>query len=245
GQDVFADMAFGIWKDAGVNPEITQPDGAATGAAYIFGEEASGNNALIICPGVAATISPSDVEARADIIASSSVFVTQLEQPIDSAVRALEVARAGGATTILNPAPAAELPDAIYPSCDFVTPNESEAESLTGIAVTDPPSAKRAARVFLDFGVRSVLITLGEKGSFLYDGLGDGVHTPALSAGPVVETTGAGDAFNGGFAVALSEGMSPAEACRFAAATAGLSVTRSGTAPSMPMRSEIDALLEG
>ncbi len=242
GKDVFADMAFGIWQDAGVTPAVVQPEGASTGAAHIFIEEATGDNAIIICPGAAATIAPSDVEAQADLIGSASVFITQLEQPIDAALRALEIARAGGATTILNTAPAAELPEAIYPLCDYVTPNESEAEALTGIAVTDLASAEAAARAFLDKGVGTALITLGESGAFL--GARDRmVHVPAMSAGPVVETTGAGDAFNGGFAVALSEGMTPVDAVRFGAATAGISVTRPGTAPSMPSRAEIDALL--
>lgn len=244
GKDVFADMAFRIWDDAGVTPAVAQPDGMSTGAAYIFIEEATGNNAIIICPGAAGTLSPEDVEAEASLIGSASVFITQLEQPIPAAQRALEIAKAGGATTILNPAPAAELPDAIYPLCDYVTPNESEAEALTGIAVTDVTSAEAAARVFLDKGVGTALITLGENGALLCSEK-EVVHVPALSAGPVVETTGAGDAFNGGFAVALAEGMSPAEAVRFGAATAGISVTRPGTAPSMPSRAEIDALLKG
>jgi ribokinase len=242
GKDVFADMAFGIWKDAGVIPAVAQPEGASTGAAYIFVEEATGNNAIIICPGAAATISEADVAAEAALIGSADVFITQLEQPIDAAFRALEIARAGGATTILNPAPAAALPDSIYPLCDYVTPNETEAEALTGVAVTDLASAKIAARVFLDRGVGTVVVTLGENGALLCSGTG-AIHVPALSAGPVIETTGAGDAFNGGFAVALSEGFDPVEAVRFGAATAGISVTRAGTAASMPMRAEIDALL--
>jgi ribokinase len=244
GKDVFADMAFGIWKDAGVTPAVAQPEGASTGAAYIFIEEATGNNAIIICPGAAGTISPEDVEAEAATIGSASVFITQLEQPIPAARRALEIAKSGGAATILNPAPAASLPDDIYPLCDYVTPNESEAEALTGIAVTDVASAEKAARTFLDKGVGTALITLGENGALLCSH-SETFHIPALSAGPVVETTGAGDAFNGGFAVGLAEGMSPPDAVRFGAATAGISVTRPGTAPSMPTRAEIDALLRG
>ena len=243
GKDVFADMAFAIWQDAGVTPRVVQPDGASTGAAYIFIEEATGNNAIIICPGAAATISPQDVEAARDAIAGASVVITQLEQPLDAAVRLLEIGRAEGARTILNPAPAAPLPDAIYPLCDFVTPNESEAEALTGVTVTDVSSAEAAARVFLTKGVGAAVITLGENGALLCTA--DQVtHVPALTAGTVVETTGAGDAFNGGFAVALAEGMDPVNAVRFGAATAGISVTRPGTAPSMPTRAEIDALLK-
>ncbi len=242
GRDVFADMAFGIWKEAGVTPVVAQPEGASTGAAYIFIEEETGNNAIIIYPGAAGTISPADVEAEAEVIGSASVFITQLEQPIDAGLRALEIAKAGGAVTILNPAPAADLPDAIYPLCDYVTPNESEAEALTGIAVTDVASAEAAARALMAKGVGAALITLGENGALLCTPERV-VHVPAISAGPVVETTGAGDAFNGGFAVALSEGKDPEVAVRFGAATAGISVTRPGTAPSMPTRAQIEALL--
>ncbi len=242
GKDVFGDIAFGIWRQAGVTPRVARPEGASTGAAYIFVEEASGDNAIIICPGAAATISPADVEVEAHLIGSASIFLTQLEQPIDAAFRGLEIAKAGGATTILNPAPAAQLRQAIYPLCDYMTPNESEAEALTEIRVTDPASAEKAARSLLAKGVGTALITLGENGAFLCSAE-RAVHVPALSAGPVVETTGAGDAFNGGFAVALSEGMDPVEAVRFGAATAAISVTRPGTAPSMPTRAEIDALL--
>jgi len=128
--------------------------------------------------------------------------------------------------------------------CDFVTPNESEAEALTGIAVTDPASAEAAARALIAQGAGAAIITLGEQGALFCDGARV-VHQPAISAGPVVETTGAGDAFNGGFAVALAEGQDPVAAMRFGCATAGISVTRPGTAPSMPAREEIEALLAG
>ena len=120
GRDTFADLAFSTWRAAGVEPAVTQHDGGQTGAAYIFIEEATGNNA-IICPGEAARLSAADVEARSELIAGASVFVTQLEQPIEAARRGLEIARAGGAVTILNPAPAAELPPEIVPLCDYLT----------------------------------------------------------------------------------------------------------------------------
>lgn len=244
GQDAFADLAFSIWKDAGVHPAVSQHGDSYTGAAYIFVEEATGNNAIIICPGVAGTISASDVEARSGIISGASVFITQLEQPMAAAQRALEIAKSGGARTILNPAPAAKVPDAMLSLCDFVTPNESEAEGITGVAVAAVEDARRAAEAFLKMGVGAAVITLGENGAF-YLGPDGSAHVPAFNAGPVVETTGAGDAFNGGFAVALSEGASPIDAVRFGCATAAISVTRPGTAPSMPSRAEIDRLLAG
>ena len=242
GRDPFADMALKTWKDAGVIPAITQHDDSYTGAAYIFIEEASGNNAIIICPGIASTISPADIEAQTDLIAGAKVFITQLEQPMPAAHRALEIAREGGAITILNPAPAAEIAPDMLALCDYVTPNETEAEELTGIKVSGLEDAKLAAEKLIERGVGVAIITLGENGVLYHDGsLTE--HVPAISAGPVVETTGAGDAFNGGFAAALARGANPIEAVRFGCATAGISVTRPGTAPSMPNLAEIEALL--
>ncbi|RUV57215.1 ribokinase, partial [Mesorhizobium sp. M1A.F.Ca.IN.022.02.1.1] len=132
GIDAFADMAKQTWKDAGVKSAVIDTPDSYTGAAYIFVEEGSGNNAIIVSPGAAMLISSADIEAHADLIRSAGVFVTQLEQPIDAALKALQIARGAGVTTILNPAPAATLPDSIYALCDYVTPNESEAEGLTG-----------------------------------------------------------------------------------------------------------------
>ncbi|WP_103256745.1 ribokinase [Tabrizicola aquatica] len=242
GRDDFAQIARSTWDKAGVIAEVTEDADSYTGAAFIFLEEATGNNAIIVAPGAAARITPQDLEAKAALIRSAAVFVTQLEQPIPAARRGLEIARAAGVTTILNPAPAAELDDDLLALCDYLTPNESEAETLTGLPVTNLDEAERAADALLARGVGAVVITLGGNGA-LYRDRTRSAHVPVISAGPVVETTGAGDAFNGGFAVALSEGRDVVEAVRFGCATAGISVTRPGTAPAMPARSEIDALL--
>ena len=244
GRDPFADMALATWKKAGVLPAVTQDAGSYTGAAYIFIEDATGNNAIIISPGAAAQISNADIDANADLIRGAAVFVTQLEQPIPVAMYALKLARAAGVVTILNPAPAASLPEGMLAFCDYVTPNETEAEALTGVPVTSVEDALVAAKALLAMGAGAAIITLGDKGALFHDGTRT-VHVPPFKAGPVVETTGAGDAFNGGFAAALSEGMDPASAARFGSATAGISVTRAGTAPSMPARAEIEALLKG
>ena len=242
GQDDFAAMALKTWAGAGVTAAVTQDAESFTGAAYIFIEEASGDNAIIICPGAAGDISVADVEAQRDLIESASVFITQLEQPMDAAKSGLKIAREAGVRTILNPAPAAELDAEMLALCDFVTPNESEAEGITGVPVASLEDAEAAADVLLSKGVGAALITLGEQGVY-YKGSGTSAHVPAVSAGPVMETTGAGDAFNGGFATALAEGMDPVAAIRFGCAVAGISVTRAGTAPSMPARTEVDALL--
>ncbi len=243
GQDPFADMALATWQKAGVTPLATQHPESYTGAAYIFIDDKTGDNAIIVCPGIAASINRSDIDRHKQAISQCKVFLTQLEQPLEAAEYALACAKRAGATTILNPAPAADLPTSMIALCDYVTPNETEAEAITGVTVVTPDDAIKAAEVLLNQGVGAAIITLGENGCLFHDG-NTPVHIPALDAGAVIETTGAGDAFNGGFAAALAEGKSPLDAIRFGTATAAISVTRSGTAPSMPSRDEIETLLQ-
>lgn len=243
GQDAFAEIARETWRDAGVTPAAIETPQSYTGSACIFIEEATGDNAIIVCPGAATLIAPADVDAQAALIRRAGIFMTQLEQPIEAALRGLTIAREAGVTTILNPAPAAELPAEMYRLCDYMTPNESEAAALTGLEVATLDEARRAADRLLQRGVGTVVITLGDKGALLHSAaLSE--HLPAMDAGPVVETTGAGDAFNGGFAVALSRGLPALEAVRFANSVAAISVTRAGTASSMPTLNEVQALLK-
>jgi ribokinase len=242
GRDEFGRIARATWQQEGIVDAVSDSDSAPTGAAFIYVNDRTGENAIIVVPGAAMAITPADVEGAAEAIRNAAVFVTQLEQPVDAALRGLEIARAAAVVTIFNPAPAEPVPDTLYPLCDFVTPNESEAALLTGVAVASPDDARRAGDVFLRKGVGTALITLGENGVLLH-GRTTSLHLPAFNAGPVVETAGAGDAFNGGFAVALAGGANAAEAVRFGCAVAGLSVTRAGTAPSMPTRAEVEALL--
>ena len=243
GADTFGDMGMATWAAAGVSPLVVRDETRATGAAGIFIEETEGKNAIVISPGAAAAISVADVEARATEIVGAKVAVTQLEQPVEVAERFLRIATEAGVTTVFNPAPAAALPEGMLALCDYVTPNEAEAEELTGIAVTDRDSARRAAEALLALGVRrAAIVTLGGDGALALDAEG-ARHVPAMKAGPVVDTTGAGDAFNGGFACALAEGRDLDDALRFATAVAALSVTKHGTAASMPARAEVEALL--
>ena len=194
-------------------------------------------------PGAAGAISAGDVEAARDAIISSQIFVTQLEQPLDAARAGLEIARAAGVTTLFNPAPAAPLPGDIYPLCDYVIPNETEAMALTGLSVASLDEARKAGDALLAKGAGTALITLGSRGVLLHSP-GQSLHIDAIPAGKVVETAGAGDSFVGAFAAALADGMAPAEAARFGCAAAGISVTRPGTAPAMPSLAEIRTLLE-
>jgi ribokinase len=241
--DAFGELAVRTWTEAGVTPAVKYVPDSYTGAAYIFVEESTGNNAIIVCPGAAGTIEAADLAEQADMIRNSAVFVTQLEQPIDAAGRGLEIAREAGVATILNPAPGLPVPDDVLALCDYVTPNETETEALTGQTVSTVDDARKAAGIFLSKGVSAAVITLGENGALFHDG-NRSVHVPAVDAGPVVETTGAGDAFNGGFAAALARGTDPVEAVRFGCAVAGISVTRPGTAPSMPSLEEVERLLK-
>ncbi len=241
GRDTFAEMALAAWRDAGVVPAVIETPESYTGAAYIFVDEATGDNAIIVAPGAAALLGPADIDRHAGLIRGAGVFVTQLEQPVEAARRALEIARAAGVATVLNPAPAAPLEDALFALCDYVTPNESEAEALTGLPVTSVEEARAAAARLVSRGAGAAVITLGEKGALYHASDGSDL-VPAYHVGPVVETTGAGDAFNGGFAVGLARGMPPLEAVRFGCAVAGISVTRPGTAPSMPTLAEAEAV---
>ena len=237
--DDFGKMAKQTWQNANVKGSIKYSTNSYTGAAFIFIDDKTGDNAIIIAPGAASEISLNDIHDNSEIISSTDVFLTQLEQPIEVAQEGLKVAKENNKITILNPAPAVRLPKEIFGLCDFITPNETETEALTGLPVRNEKEAETAAKFLTELGVKTPIITMGEQGAFLYEyGL-----IPAFNAGRVVETTGAGDAFNGGFAVALSEGKSALEAVKFGCATASISVTRAGTAPSMPTRDEVEEIL--
>jgi ribokinase len=242
GKDEFGASALATWRKEGIVPRVVESAEQPTGAAFIYVNEKTGENAIIVVPGAAAAIAPADVDAAADAIREAAVFVTQLEQPVAAARRGLEIARQAGVITVFNPAPAAPVDEAIYALCDYVTPNESEATLLTGVPVQSVDDARKAGDVCLARGVGAALITLGEAGALLHTRKQSTV-IPAFATAPVVETAGAGDAFNGGFAAAIARGAAAQEAARFGCAVAGISVTRAGTAPSMPSLAEVTALL--
>lgn len=243
GNDPFGELARALYREEGIDARNLLTSGNATGAAAILIDAQSGENSIIVVPGACLDLTPEEVDGMQDMIAASAMFVTQLELALPTVEHGLKLAHALGVPTILNPAPGCKLPDSVFPDCDYVTPNESETEVLTGIRVRSAADAERAADAFLALGVRNAVITLGAQGAFVKNRTVKAL-VPAIDAGPVVETTGAGDAFNGGFAVALAEGRGLVEAARFGCAVAGLSVTRQGTAPSMPHRAEVNALLE-
>ena len=243
GRDPFGDLARNTYKAEGIDARYCfETTEHATGGASIVVHESKGENAIVVVPGACFQMTTKDVDHAAPLIRDSAIFVTQLELPIPVVAYGLELAHKDGVRTILNPAPAFELPQSIYRFCDYFTPNESEAAGLLGKPVTNISEAEKAAGEFLARGVRNVIITLGGEGALVRN-RDVTEHVRAFDAGTVVETTGAGDAFNGGLAIALAEGKDVVEATRFGCAVAGISVTRYGTAPSMPNRAEVDALL--
>lgn len=240
GQDSFAEVARRTWSEAGVESHPLVRTDAATGAAFIFLDAQSGENGIIVAPGAAGSIGPDDIRDWTQVIANAGIFLTQLETPLDATIAGLKAARSAGVRTILNPAPAADLTDDVLGLCDILTPNETEAEALTGLSVGDVDDARRAAGALRDRGVGAALITLGANGAVYDDGT-NSFHVPGTDVVRVVDTTGAGDAFNGALAVALSEGRPIRAAVAFANAAAAISVTRQGAAKASPSRNEIDA----
>jgi ribokinase len=242
GDDAFGDLALRTLHDAGVTTRMEVITDQPTGAAFIFVNEVSGDNAIIVVAGAAGTLSVDDVEKHRACIEAAEVFVTQLEQPTEAALRGLEIASASGVTTVFNPAPAKSFPDTIYDLCDYIAPNEVEAAEIVGFAITTDEDARRAANILISKGARAVLMTLGARG-VLFHTATQSERIPACAFGQVIDTTGAGDAFLGGFASALSRGYEPLMAVKFGCVTAGIAVTRRGTASAMPLLHEIETLL--
>jgi ribokinase len=225
----------------GVDGLATTAD-AATGTALIV-VDAEGRNQIAVAPGANRRLSASDVDRRADDFAWAEVVVCSLEVPLAAARRALEQARERGALTILNPAP---LPDRgldFLALADYVTPNEGEAARLTGLSLTGPDDAAPVADAIRALGAHHAVLTLGAGGA-LARGPDGGCHAPGFAI-TAVDTTGAGDAFNGALAVALAARRELADALRFANAAAALACTRRGAQPAMPTLTRVEQLLAG
>ena len=242
GDDTFGKLALETYEKVGVHAELDIVDDCPTGAAFIFVNNTTGDNAIIVYPGSGGTLSAEDVERRRVAIKSSRVFVTQLEQPVEAALRGLDIARQSGVITLFNPAPAETFPDEMFALCDYIIPNETETRDIVGFPVTTIDEARAAARQLRKRGARAVVITLGDKGVYVLSDEED-AHIPAICNDTVIDTSGAGDAFVGGFSAALAAGEPVLSAARFGCAAAGISVTRRGTASSMPELREIQELL--
>ena len=243
GRDSLAAVATDAMDGVGLSKDhLFYSETEPTGVALISVDENTSQNEIIIVPGACATISDEDIASVAERIKESAYLLLQLEVNQDANEKVAAMAKAAGVKVIVNTAPYSPVTDEFLSGCYLVTPNEVEAEELTGICVSDLESADKAAKVFKDKGVQNVVITLGSRGVYVNeDGKSEIVPAYKVNA---IDTTGAGDAFNGGLLTALSEGKTISEAARFANALAAISVQRIGTTPSMPTRAEIDKFLE-
>jgi ribokinase len=262
GQDTFAGSLLDNLTAAGVDHTfVIQDPEAATGVALIMVDDA-GQNSIVVASGANMRLSPADVDAAEAAIADADALLLQLESPLETVARAAEVARAHGVRVILNPAPARSLPATLLSLVDVLIPNESETALLTGVPVGDWPETEtaaragigttlreellvlrgeKAARALRESGVDTVILTLGERGALLARE-GETTLFPAFEVTPV-DTTAAGDAFVGGFAVALAEGKPLAEAVRWGNGAGALATTRLGAQPSLPTRQALETLL--
>ena len=241
GKDMFGDKAVAGFIADGINVDYVVRDrNCPSGVALIFVGQ-NGENSIAVASGANAKLIPADLKKARSAFRQSSVVVLQLETPLKTVEAAVKLAVAAGARVILNPAPARPLPNNLLRGVYLLTPNESEAELLTGMPVNDEAAAAKAADALLARGVQNVIITLGARGAFVAGRQGRGL-IKGYKVKPV-DTTGAGDMFNGTLAVALAEGKSLLDAARFASAAAAISVTRLGAQTSAPRRDEIDQLL--
>lgn len=219
---------------------VFQDADVPTGVAFIVVDE-RGENSIVVASGANARLRPDDIEKASQEISSAAVLLVQLECPIDAVKAAVEKSHATGTTVIMNPAPAQSLETALLREIDIITPNKVEAEMITGIKAVDEQSYGMIARKFFEFGIQTVLLTLGSKGVFI--GTKNSMELiPALKVRSV-DSTGAGDVFSGSLAAFISEGMPIEEAARMATASASISVTRMGAQLSAPTRKEIESFI--
>lgn len=241
GQDMFGQQALAGLVASGIRVEYVSRDKQApSGVALIFVAR-DGENSIAVASGANGQLSPRDVAKAAPAFQRAAVLVMQLETPLPTVRAAVRLAARHKLRVILNPAPARDLPDSLLRQVSILTPNETEAQLLTGVRVNDVRSAGRAATRLLARGVETVIVTLGARGALL--ATRDGHQLVPGFKVKAVDTTAAGDVFNGALAVALAEGRPLPDAVRFANAAAALSVTRLGAQPSAPTRWEIERLL--
>ena len=237
GEDEYGKLAIDALKkdNIGTSNIITSKK-HPTGVAGIHVDRNTGKNAIIVVRGAPASLTKEEIDTN--IIKKSKIFLTQLEIPKEVTLQCLRVAKQSGLITILNPAPACELDNEFFSLVDYFTPNETEAEFYSGIKINDESDAKVSAAKLLDVGIKKVIITLGEKGVFY----SDGKEEIYIKASPVkaIDTTGAGDAFNGGFSFALLKEKKIKDCLEFANKVAGLSTTKLGAGDSMPTLKEIN-----
>ena len=237
GNDIFGQQSKQLFADEGIDTSYVFTDEEHPSGVALISVDAQGENCIVVASGANANLLPADVEKAAEAIEQADYVLMQLEIPMETITYVANVACSKGKTVILNPAPAQPLSDDLLKNVHILTPNETEASMISGISVTDATSAIAAARKICEMGVQTVIITLGAKGALLYTN----DYQAEIPADKVeaVDTTAAGDVFNGALAVALSENKSMTDAVRFACKAAAISVTRIGAQASAPYRKEL------
>jgi ribokinase len=240
GRDDFGEQALANYRAQGVDTRHVRRVDGPTGVAGIV-VDADAQNCIVVVPGANAALTAADARAAGEVIRASDVLLAQLEVPVEATLEAFRLARAAGVRTVLNPAPAAALPDELLRLTDLCVPNETEAEALTGLPAGTVEEAEAAGRRLRRRGPPVVVVTLGARGTLLLEG--EAVRHFPPTAVAAVDPTGAGDAFIGSLGVFLALGLSLADAVRDAGAVAALTVTRPGAQTSFPTRAEAEAFL--
>jgi ribokinase len=242
GDDAYGRQLLESLASRGVDTRLVEATSGATSGLAMIGVEDSGQNAITIIGGANAQLSPDDIAAGEAEIAAAGALVVQLEVPLLTVAAAIAIAKKHGVLTVLDPAPApaGPLPPGLL-AVDVLSPNQTEAEALTGIAVAGPTDAAQAAAILHARGARLVVVKLGEQGALASDGHGLALHISAQQV-KVVDTTAAGDAFTAALSVALVEGRQLADATRFACTAGSLATTRRGAQDAMPSREEVQRL---
>ncbi|HVW78071.1 MAG TPA: ribokinase [Alloacidobacterium sp.] len=243
GNDTFGETLRDQLEIAGVDIESVETVPGSSGVAMIVVSD-DGENCIIITPGANAQLAPADLDKNIETIRSAALVLTQLEIPLETVLHLATICTHEGVPLMLDPAPARELPEELLRKVSWLTPNETEAAFFTNEQDQDRDSNDPVdtAEKIIASGARNVALKLGARGAYVASSSGPATFIPSFSV-TAVDTTAAGDAFNGAFAVALAMNMEPAESARFAAAAAAVSVTRSGAQPSMPTMAEVEQML--
>ena len=242
GDDLFGREAIQGFEQAGLDTRFVLQDADARSGVALIGVDERGENSIMVAPGANANLTAGEVEAALKACPEAGWALFQLEIPMETVEKSIVACARRGMKVVLNPAPAQKINDEVLSSLYLITPNETEAETLTGVTITDHESAREAAHILHKKGVQNIVITLGARGAFLFNAEADLlIIAPKVEA---VDTTAAGDIFNGALVVALSEGISLSDAIAFACQAAAISVTRLGAQSSIPTRAEVKAQLK-
>lgn len=238
GNDIFGHQSQQLFEEEGIDISYILSDKTNPSGVALITVDEEAENCIVVASGANANLLPKDLKFIDPVIDASDIILMQLEIPMETVIYVAELAREKGKPVILNPAPAQDLPQRLLQCLSIITPNETEAQMISGVAITDEASAIKAAEVIAGMGVEKVIITLGSKGCLVYsEGIAELVSAYKVEA---IDTTAAGDTFNGALAVALTERSNVVDAVRFACKAAAICVTRIGAQASVPYRTEVD-----